>query len=308
MAACRDARPISAHGSSIIAKQPARRQGKHYLQIKYLARFPLHRRERLAHNAGHDAKTDRSGQRAPYPLAVIMERARLANRWATRAVGGEGRRARRGAAGQRRARDRRATSSITQILFPGFRAQAAPATRPKAIYLNLTSPEPKVFVLWRMRGRDRAARAAHRELSAKARAGWTAASSVDGVALPADLLPWIGEFVEAHYQPEPQKKKRYASSKDKGVASRRDGTSMSADATSTTVRDGREEAFSARWSRLKAEAREAPAAAAAGRRRARRDPQGAAAGAAAARQAHVRFRLPRLLPSRRSTRTCAARR
>jgi hypothetical protein len=47
--------------------------------------------------------------------------------------------------------------------------------------------------------------------------------TVGGVALPSDLLPWIAEFAAAHYKPEPRKKVRYASSKDKGVASRREG-------------------------------------------------------------------------------------
>jgi hypothetical protein len=47
--------------------------------------------------------------------------------------------------------------------------------------------------------------------------------NVGGVALPPDLLPWIAEFASAHYKPEPRKKVRYASSKDKGVASRRGG-------------------------------------------------------------------------------------
>jgi hypothetical protein len=44
---------------------------------------------------------------------------------------------------------------------------------------------------------------------------------VDGVALPPDLVPWIAQFAQAYYRPEPKKKPRYASSKDKGVASRR---------------------------------------------------------------------------------------
>jgi len=48
--------------------------------------------------------------------------------------------------------------------------------------------------------------------------------TVGGVALPPDLMPWIAEFAQAHYRPEEKKKKRYASNKDKGVASHRDGT------------------------------------------------------------------------------------
>ncbi|MNC89883.1 hypothetical protein D3C83_58890 [compost metagenome] len=48
--------------------------------------------------------------------------------------------------------------------------------------------------------------------------------TVGGVALPLDLLAWVAEFGAAYYKEEPKKKKRYASSRDKGVASHRDGT------------------------------------------------------------------------------------
>jgi hypothetical protein len=40
--------------------------------------------------------------------------------------------------------------------------------------------------------------------------------TVDGVALPSELVPWIAGFVEQHYRPEPRKEKRYASNKDRG--------------------------------------------------------------------------------------------
>ena len=52
------------------------------MQIKYLGAFPVARCQRLAHNA---AMTENIGPSriAPYPIAVIMERVRLDNRWAT---------------------------------------------------------------------------------------------------------------------------------------------------------------------------------------------------------------------------------
>ena len=52
------------------------------MQIKYLGGFPIARCQRLAQNA---AMTENTGPSpiAPYPIAVIMERTRLANRWAT---------------------------------------------------------------------------------------------------------------------------------------------------------------------------------------------------------------------------------
>ena len=40
--------------------------------------------------------------------------------------------------------------------------------------------------------------------------------TVDGVPLPAELLPWVAQFVEEHYEPEPPKARRYASNKDRG--------------------------------------------------------------------------------------------
>ncbi|MGZ8155476.1 MAG: DUF3305 domain-containing protein [Burkholderiales bacterium] len=39
---------------------------------------------------------------------------------------------------------------------------------------------------------------------------------VDGVPLPQELGSWMAEFVQANYRPEPPKRKRYASNRDKG--------------------------------------------------------------------------------------------
>ena len=73
----------------------------------------------------------------------------------------------------------------------------------------------KVFVLWRMH--DDVARPEFITVSYNEGTRWAdSGDNVDGVALPVELLPWIAEFVEQHYRPEPQKKKRYASNKDRG--------------------------------------------------------------------------------------------
>jgi hypothetical protein len=39
---------------------------------------------------------------------------------------------------------------------------------------------------------------------------------VDGVPLPAELIPWMAKYCEENYKPEPPKKRKYASNKDKG--------------------------------------------------------------------------------------------
>jgi hypothetical protein len=159
---------------------------------------------------------------APYRLAVIMERVKLANRWATErweAKGvvpdvtppGSGEQVI--VSGER----------MTQILFPGFLVRLQPDESEGYLY-NITSPQPKIFVMWHMDGEiaipDRVTVSYHEG------ARWMdSEENVGGVELPADLVPWIAEFATLHYKPEPKKKKRYASSKDKGVASHRDGTS-----------------------------------------------------------------------------------
>ncbi len=157
---------------------------------------------------------------APYPIAVIMERVKLANRWATERWETKGvmRDIAPPGSGERVILS---DENTTQMLFPGLRLRLH-LDEAEGYYLNITSPQPKVFVLWRMR--DEIARPELLTVSYHEGARWMdAEETVDGVALPPDLLQWIGEFVAEHYQPEPRKKVRYASSKDKGVASRRGG-------------------------------------------------------------------------------------
>ena len=111
--------------------------------------------------------------------------------------------------------------NLMQILFPGL-VLTLKRDEAEGYYFNITAPQPKVFVLWRMR--DGIARPERLSVSYHEGARWMdAEETVDGVALPPDLLPWIAEFAAEHYKPEPKRKVRYASSKDMGVASRRGG-------------------------------------------------------------------------------------
>jgi len=159
---------------------------------------------------------------APFPVAVIMERVRLNDRWETErweakgvvrdsAAPGEGERV--------IVNDERAM----QILFPGFTLKLHP-DEAEGYLFNITSPQPKVFVMWRV-GEDGIARPESLTVSYHEGARWMdAEETVGGVALPPELLQWIAEFGAEHYKgEEPKKKKRYASSRDKGVASHRDG-------------------------------------------------------------------------------------
>jgi hypothetical protein len=205
----------------IMTKERGRGQGKHFLQIKYLGAFPVAPRRRLAHNSTTMDATSPS-RIAPYPIAVIMERVRLANRWATERWEAKGvvrDMSPPGSAERVIVNDER----IMQMLFPGFVLKLYPDEAEGYLY-NVTSPEPKVFVMWRMR--EEIARPELLSVSYHEGARWMdTEENVGGVALPPDLLPWIAEYASAHYKPEPRKKVRYASSKDKGVASRRGGDS-----------------------------------------------------------------------------------
>jgi hypothetical protein len=150
---------------------------------------------------------------ATYPIAVVMERAKLASpwqpyRWEARGV------VRDIFPAGTRERVMLQDEQSLQVLFPGLELKLM-LDEAEGYYLNLTSPQPKVFVLWRLT--DEIARPLFATVSYHEGARWMDSSeNVDGVPMPVELLPWIGEFVERHYRPEPEKKKRYASNKDRG--------------------------------------------------------------------------------------------
>lgn len=154
----------------------------------------------------------------PYSVAVIMERVRLNNRWATEKWEAKGvvLDVQQQGGHERVIVD---DENLTQVLFPAMKLKLERAEA-EGYYLNITSPQPKVFVLWRMR--DEVARPELLTVSYNEGTRWAdSGENVDGVALPAELIPWMAGYVAEHYQPEPRKRPRYASSKDKGVASRR---------------------------------------------------------------------------------------
>ena len=156
---------------------------------------------------------------APYRVAVIMERTRLADRWGTEQWEAKGvvhDTAPPGTAERVIFSDDR----TTQYVFPGFDLRLR-MDEAEGYFLNITSPQPKLFVLWRKEEGDEFARPHILTVSFNEGARWMdGGATVDGVALPLDLLSWIGEFVERHYKPEPKKKGRWASNKDKGVGFR----------------------------------------------------------------------------------------
>lgn len=149
----------------------------------------------------------------PYRLAVIMERTVLVNRWVDEKWEASGVVCDTSPTGaQPKVIVER--EGLRQVLFPGFQVHLT-RTEVEGYYLNLTSPQPKVFILWRPV--DGVAKPEMLTVSYGEGTRWAdSGEQVDGVALPLELVPWMADFVETHYRPEPKKQKRYATNKDKG--------------------------------------------------------------------------------------------
>jgi len=72
-------------------------------------------------------------------------------------------------------------------------------------YLNVTAPNPRVFILWRMEGEQ--ALPVYVTASSDEAGRWLdGGHSVDGVAMPAEIYAWVGDYVEKNYRPKNEKR------------------------------------------------------------------------------------------------------
>lgn len=82
-------------------------------------------------------------------------------------------------------------------------------------FLNITSPDPKIFVMWRgpaaddaegdeFKLRPRMVTVSYNEAGRLLDGG----EQVDAVPLPPEILAWMKPFVAEHYRPEPKRKAR----------------------------------------------------------------------------------------------------
>lgn len=157
-----------------------------------------------------------------------MERRVVANKWISErweAIGVIPERGPGGAA----ARRIRADDESEQWLFSGLRLELF-REEAENYLLNVTAPEPRVFVMWR-RDESELPRPVLVTVSYGAAAAMMDASEqVDGVRMPADIHDWVTRFARHHYRP-PEKRKggRFASQRaDSGApadaAGRRTGS------------------------------------------------------------------------------------
>ena len=144
---------------------------------------------------------------APLPalaVAVVMERRRLANRWRSEVwqpIGVVPDADSQDASPRLLKRD----EEREQWLHPGFKLELF-HDEAEGYYLNLSSPQPYVFVNWLEEdgtGVPKLVTVSYNEAARQMDGGAT----VDGVALPAEWLGWLAEYVARHYRPEPKKKR-----------------------------------------------------------------------------------------------------
>jgi len=143
-----------------------------------------------------------------FPVAVIMQRTPLANRWSDErweAVAVE-------LAEESTVPPQRIEDSLTgaRCRCPGHFVELHPVET-EGYYLNVSAAEPKIFVLWRMAEPDDAAEPRARPLIVTMSYGEAArfldvGEKVDAVPIPPPLLAAMSSFVAANYRPEPRKK------------------------------------------------------------------------------------------------------
>lgn len=137
-----------------------------------------------------------------FPISIIMERTALDHPWASEKWGVHG--VVPGARGGERVIYQ--DPKRTQLLFPGFEL-ALYRDEAEGYYLNLSSPEPRVFVRWRME-EDRAQPELVTVSYGEAARWMDADHNVDGVAMLAEIMAWVGDYVEQNYRPEPKFKRK----------------------------------------------------------------------------------------------------
>ena len=135
-----------------------------------------------------------------FPVAVVMEKTRVDNRWVSEkweAIGVVPAFAADPAAGAPRRLV--AENDLEQFLVGHFPLELF-RDEVDNYHLNLTSPEPRVFVMWRPD--DDIPRPVSVTLSYGEAARWLdSGEQCDGVPMPREIADWLGDFVNTHYKP-----------------------------------------------------------------------------------------------------------
>jgi hypothetical protein len=147
-----------------------------------------------------------------FPVAIVVEKIPLANRWASEKwqIGA----VERDDSPLRVAVKLSDDATGTRWRFTGFGIELH-TSESEGYFLNITAPDPKIFVMWRMLEPERIGAdglAARPELVTvsynEAARLMDGGEMVDALPLPPAVLAWMEPFVAANYKPEPKRKVR----------------------------------------------------------------------------------------------------
>ncbi len=144
-------------------------------------------------------------EKLTFAISVVMERIAIDNRWQSEKWQLAGVLPDDGCATAPRILMQR--EGLLHKLYPGFVLQVF-RDEAEGYYLNVTGPEPKIFVSWRM---EEDGVSIHPHLVTlsynEAARLMDAQEKVESVAMPADIHAVLSEWVRENYQP-PMKKQR----------------------------------------------------------------------------------------------------
>jgi len=152
------------------------------------------------------------------PVDVIIARVPLVNRWASERWQPTAVEIASPVPGQRSARDLVPGACACTLADPGgnrwrctgFEIELHPSEA-EGFFLNLTAPDPRIFVMWRFfddgampRARPVLVTVSYNEAGRFMDGG----EQVDGVPMIPAIADWMRPFIAAHYKPEPRRKVR----------------------------------------------------------------------------------------------------
>jgi hypothetical protein len=141
-------------------------------------------------------------EKPSFAIAVVMQRRALQNRWADHAWEPAG--VLPGYASENAPRVLRDDPSLAQWLHPGFKL-VLHKDEHDGYYFNVSSAQPRVFVLWRMEGEQ--GLPVEVTVSSEEAGRWMdGGHSVDSVAMPREIYAWLGDYVEKNYRPQPEQR------------------------------------------------------------------------------------------------------
>lgn len=106
----------------------------------------------------------------------------------------------------------------------GFEIELHP-TEAEGYFLNITAPDPRIFVMWRMfdDGVQPPARPVLLTVSYNQAGRYMdGGEQVDGVAMIPAIADWMRPFIAAHYKPEPRRKVKRNDPLGDAASARRD--------------------------------------------------------------------------------------